>query len=390
MKTALRSLLVTLASLRLTVVCLSTALVLVLVGTLAQVNLNPVEVQRLYFQSWFIWWSAPSGGFSLPVFPGGHFIGAVLLLNLMGAHISRFVWSWRKAGIQLTHLGLIIMLAGGLATDLFSVSSHMYLRQGETKNYSDDDARTELAVTELTLGETNPVIAIPGEVLAACGSTSHVTLPFKVVVKGFYPNADLQMLGQENGPSIPAASNGAGAQVGLKPLPPVSDMNKRNQTCALVEIIPNKDGKSLGTWLVSVAIDQAQDFEVDGRRWSLELRFARYYKDYSLSLISFTHEIYPGTEIPKNFSSKVTLADAQHHEARQVQIYMNHPLRYLGDTYYQSGFQSDNSGTILQVVRNPSYQAPYISCIIVSLGLLMQFTYHLVGFARRTNAASAP
>ena len=390
MKTPLRRLIGALASLRLTVVCLATALVLVYAGTLAQVNLNPFEVQQQYFQSWLIFWSAPSGGFTMPVFPGGHLVGAVLLLNLIAAHIHRFSWGWSKAGIQLTHLGLIVMLAGGLATDLFSVSSHMALRMGETKNYSDDDARTELAVTEQTSAATNPVVAIPSEVLAACGSTSIDQLPFKVVVKGFYPNADLQMVGQENGPSVPAASNGAGAQIGLKALPTFTEMNKRNKTSALVEIVPNKGGKSLGTWLVSVAIDQAQDFEVDGRHWSMELRFARYYKDYSLSLISFTHETYPGTEIAKGFTSIITLADPKHNENRQVKIYMNHPLRYLGDTYYQSGFQSDDSGTILQVVRNPSYQAPYISCIIVSLGLLMQFTYHLVGFARRNNAATAP
>ena len=389
MKTALRRSLGVLASLRLTVVCLAVALVLVFAGTLAQVNLNPFEAQQQYFQSWFIWWSTASGGFTLPVFPGGHFVGAVLLLNLIAAHIHRFSWGWRKAGIQLTHLGLIIMLAGGLATDLFSVSSHMYLRQGETRNYSDDDARTELAVTELTSAATNPVIAIPSEVLAACGSTSHKELPFKIIVKGFYLNADLQMVGQQNGPSVPAASNGAGARIGLKPLPTFTEMNKRNKTSAVVEIVPNKDGKSLGTWLVSVNIDQGQEFEVDGRHWSMDLRFARYYKDYSLSLISFTHETYPGTEIAKGFSSVITLTDPKHNENRQVKIYMNHPLRYQGDTYYQAGYQADDS-TILQVVRNPSYQAPYISCIIVSLGLLMQFTYHLVGFARRNNAATAP
>ena len=389
MKTALRRLLGPVASLHLTVICLAAALVLVFAGTLAQVRLGLYFVQEQYFQSWLIWWSTSPGAFKLPVFPGGHFVGAVLLLNLIAAHIHRFSWSWRKAGIQLTHLGLIIMLACGLATDLFSVSSHMYLRQGETKNYSDDDIRTELAVTEQTSGATNRVIAIPGEVLSACGSTSHEALPFKVVVKGFYPNADLQMVGQENGPSVPAASNGAGAQIGIKALPTFSEMNKRNKTSAVVELISNKGGKSLGTWLVSVEIDQGQDFEVDGRHWSMALRFARYYKDYSLSLISFTHETYPGTDIAKGFSSIITLADAKHNENRQVKIHMNHPLRYLGDTYYQSGYQSDNS-TILQVVRNPSYQAPYISCVIVSLGLLMQFTYHLVGFARRANAAKAP
>jgi hypothetical protein len=35
------------------------------------------------------------------------------------------------------------------------------------------------------------------------------------------------------------------------------------------------------------------------------------------------------------------------------------------------------------VVRNPSYQAPYIACIVVSIGLIFQFTLHLTGFARR-------
>jgi cytochrome c biogenesis protein ResB len=102
-----------------------------------------------------------------------------------------------------------------------------------------------------------------------------------------------------------------------------------------------------------------------------------------MKLKDFTHELYPGTQIPKNFSSTIHLADDVNHERRQVLIYMNHPLRYLGDTYYQSGFEPDNSGTVLQVVRNPSYQAPYIACIVVSIGLIFQFTLHLTGFARR-------
>jgi hypothetical protein len=68
---------------------------------------------------------------------------------------------------------------------------------------------------------------------------------------------------------------------------------------------------------------------------------------------------------------------------------MNHPLRYQGDTYYQSSFLESDSGTVLQVVRNPSYQAPYVACIIVGLGLIYQFTFHLAGFVRRTKPATA-
>ena len=49
---------------------------------------------------------------------------------------------------------------------------------------------------------------------------------------------------------------------------------------------------------------------------------------------------------------------------------MNNPLRYDGETYYQSGFdRNDARVTILQVVRNPSWLTPYVACILVSLGL---------------------
>ena len=81
--------------------------------------------------------------------------------------------------------------------------------------------------------------------------------------------------------------------------------------------------------------------------------------------------------------------DLENRDSRQVLIYMNHPLRYLGDTYYQSGFEPDDSGTVLQVVRNPGYQAPYIACIIVGIGLIFQFTLHLTGIARRIKPAES-
>ena len=74
---------------------------------------------------------------------------------------------------------------------------------------------------------------------------------------------------------------------------------------------------------------------------------------------------------------------------RDVLIYMNHPLRYRVDTFYQSGFQRDEQASILQVVNNPSIVAPYVACVIVAAGLLVQFGYHLFGFSRRRRAALA-
>ena len=136
----LRKIVDLITSLKLTIVCLAAAMVLIFAGTIAQVHLGIHEAQQRYFQSLFVWWPPEGRGFKIPIFPGGHLIGAVLLINLIAAHAKRFHWAWRKLGIHLTHAGLIIMLAGGLFTDLFAVESHMRLGEGDTKNYSENTA----------------------------------------------------------------------------------------------------------------------------------------------------------------------------------------------------------------------------------------------------------
>jgi hypothetical protein len=171
-------------------------------------------------------------------------------------------------------------------------------------------------------------------------------------------------------------------------------VDDRDVVSAAVEIVPidfvsGAIQPPLGTWLVSDALGAPQTFSCAGRRWKMEMRPARYYKPYSVTLQKFTHEKYAGTEIPKNFASRVTLIDPERDVNRDVLIYMNHPLRYRGETFYQAGFQQDDSASILQVVHNPSFIAPYIACVIVAAGLLVQFGYHLVGFSRRRRTVLA-
>ena len=114
----------------------------------------------------FVWWPPEGRGFKIPIFPGGHLIGAVLLINLIAAHAKRFRWAWRKLGIHLTHAGLIIMLAGGLFTDLFAVESHMRLeRRRNEELFGGHRAVMELAVIDTTDPEFDQVTAIPEAVL---------------------------------------------------------------------------------------------------------------------------------------------------------------------------------------------------------------------------------
>src|SRR5687768_7528417 len=118
-----------LVSLKLTIVLLVFSMVLVFVATLDQVNLGIWAVQEKYFRSFVVYTQV--GRFALPVFPGGYTIGGLLLANLIAAHVFRFAFLWRKAGIFLTHLGLIVLLVGELLTGLWQEDFHLRLTAGE-------------------------------------------------------------------------------------------------------------------------------------------------------------------------------------------------------------------------------------------------------------------
>src|SRR5438046_8281689 len=261
-----RKLIDLITSLKLTIVCLAAGMVLIFAGTLAQVHLGIHEAQQRYFKSFFVVWPAEGRGIKFPIFPGGHLIGGVLLINLIAAHVKRFRWGWRKVGIHLTHAGLIIMLAGGLFTDLFAVESHMQLANGDAKNYSEDLRQTELAVIDTSGDDLDQVTAIPDTVLRHNRVIDHWSLPFRIAVRIFYQNSRLRMLSQAGAGAQPIANQGPGAMIAVDPVMRATASDERNVPSAAIEIRP-RDGGSLGTWLVSDALGAPQPFSCGGRTW---------------------------------------------------------------------------------------------------------------------------
>jgi hypothetical protein len=183
------------------------------------------------------------------------------------------------------------MLAGGLFTDLFAIESHMRLGVGDTKNYSEDARRMELAVIDNTKNGLDQVTAIPDTILRQSRVIDHWSLPFRIVVRSFYQNSRVQILSEA----------GKGAQIVVQSAPRATGVDEHDVTSAAIEIIPKHSGTSLGTRLVSDALGAPQTFSCDGRNWMIALRATRYYKPYSLTLQKFTHERYAGTEIRKTF-----------------------------------------------------------------------------------------
>jgi hypothetical protein len=488
-----RSLWKFLTSLRVTIVLLACAIVLVFIGTVAQADEGLFQVQDRYFRHWFVV-GTTLWGRHLPwlIWPGGYTLGFGLLINLIAAHIKRFHWSMSKIGIQLTHIGIIILLVGQLSTDMLQVESRMTFLEGETDNYLESHRHHELAfMTDAGDGQ-DQVVSVPEALIVKGHEIAVPKMPFTVRVKEYAPNSDLvshtkvkeaaakmtvalatlegefssaaaleslaqtaeqnpmrvkmwrdalqavgekdttdivasakrvaaqpeqaaklmtdlktrfrsQMLqafsmqgadeqmaakiigaGQTVTPAMlpPASADGAGAHATITPQPEVKDMDSRNIPYAVLEVLA--DGKSAGTWLVSPALRE-QELSVGGKIVRVAFREERNYLPFSMKLVHATHKVYAGSDIPKDFRSRVLIDNPKTKENREVEISMNNPLRYGGLAFYQYQMTKDEldrstGQSVLQVVRNPSWLAPYIGCITVALGMIWQFLHHLVAF----------
>lgn len=367
-------------SLRLTVVLLGMGIILVFWGTIAQVHLGLYKAQNDFFRSFFVFWEPKGSGLRIPIFPGGYLVGSLLILNLFAAHFRYYQPGKKKVGIILIHLGLVLLLFGQLLTDFLAVESTMHIRNGGIKNYSEAMRYYELAIVDTSDPKTDKVVAIPGNLLARQKEISVPDLPFAIRVKRYFPNSSLVQTNLAGFDPVEITA-GFGAGIFWKPLPHETETDSRDMPSGTVEILTPQG--SLGTYLVTAFLDQPQTFDVNGRHYEMFLRLERYYKPFSLQLVEFRHDKYAGTDVAKNFSSRVRLIRPDTGEDREILIRMNTPLRYKGETYYQASFDPDNQGTILQVVRNPGWLTPYLACVMVAAGLVTQFLSHLIGFATK-------
>ena len=379
-------------SLRLTVVLLGLSVLLIFFGTLSQVDEGLWRSQKIWFESYLVTnqhlqlfgWK-----FVVPIFPGGYLIGFTLLAALILAFIQRFTWKWNKLGVNLNHGGVILLLIGQLLTQQFARESFIEFKEGQSKSYAEHHLRNELAFSHETSPGRDEVVVVPESMIKNGGTISAPNLPFTVRIKEGGSNCQIR----RRGPAIdgPAkATAGAGTEVTVIPLAESHDMDSRNLPYAYVEIFEKE--KSLGTWLVTPWLSMLgaapQEISVAGKKFQVELRFERFYQPFEMTLLKTSNEIYRGTDIPKNFRSRVRVVDTNTREAREVDIYMNHPLRYAGQTFYQARMGREPDGerrgtSALQVVSNPSWLTPYVGCYVVAVGMYLQFRQHLVGFLNK-------
>src|SRR5437868_586966 len=185
------------ASLRVTVVLFVIGVVLVFLGTLAQMDEGIWTVVGKYFRSMLVWvpWqlfvrfgqvffgvspdAKVGGSFA---FPGGWLIGSLLLINLLAAHAVRFRLAWRRSGILILHAGMVVMMLGELITGLYQVEARLSVEHGEAVNFVDINGEVELALTDSSATDTDTVSVVPGSILRKGGVIQADALPVDVEV----------------------------------------------------------------------------------------------------------------------------------------------------------------------------------------------------------------
>ena len=380
------------SSLKLTVVLLSFSLVLIFFGTLDQVQYGIWHTQELYFESFLVVWTFPEHAplgqhlnwIRIPM-PGGYLLGGMLLINLLAAHFTRFKMSWMKCGIFLIHSGLILLLISELMTDILAVESQMPVDEGGTSNYSQGFRENELVFIDRSHPEHDSVHTIPASLLKPGKRIDVPNTPLSIRTVRYHGNAEIGRA-TSGSPAESIATRGAAVRMGIivNPKPETYSEDEINTVTAFVEVIKGED--SLGTWLVSNVMDERfppQMVDAGDLSYEIALRFTRHYYPFEIELIDFKHEKYPGTEVPFNFSSEVKVTHQDSTKNQKALIYMNHPLRYEGLTFFQASFANQDKTSIFQVVRNPGWLLPYLSVLLMGLGMCVQFGMHFFKFLRK-------
>ena len=304
----------------------------------------------------------------------------------------------KRAGVVLLHAGIGLMMYYELHVSLTAIETQMNLEEGETSSFVHDIRTFELAVIDKTDPKSDRVVAIPRSLLLDSAPTSatgvakpidFAELPFTVEITRFEPNSHLRAASSQD---ANPATTGLGVEWFAESKRPGSGTDadsKVDMATAYVTLKSRDGGKPLGTYLVGMLLSMSGETDtvaVGDKVYELSLRAKRYYKDYRFTLKDVRNETYIGTSTPRSYASTTAIVDPTRNVDEEKTIWMNNPLRFANETFYQSGYHKGQDGaehTTLSVVANTGWMMPYVSCMLVAIGMLAHFLILLVRFLTR-------
>lgn len=409
-----------LGSMKLAVWLVLTLAALTWLGTIAQLEASIHDVQREYFESWFVVAELPVSLWNQPLFdgdgdgrgfvlriplPGAYPVLALLFVNLLVGGMLRLRWSARNAGILIIHVGIASLLVAGFVKLHFSYSGNMQLfetpkdgnrLQGRSYEAASFASFHDFELALLTdKGDTIEERVVPESALWPARDDGSVTLrgnglPFTVQVHHFVDHSRALPKGPMVNTTMPVVD---GAFLRKEVYARGEERKSDRETAGCyVRVFPHT-AQGNAARIEGVLWGQTNQpyeerrlpftFTVDGQRYGLDLRHVVYDLPFAIRLDRFVKEDHPGTMAPKEFRSFVSVIDDG--QVQEAQIFMNNPVRRDGYVAYQAGWGPQPMGgppwyTGLEISYNPSDIWPALACFVIAFGMLLHFTMKLVRF----------
>lgn len=332
--------------------------VLLTIGTVSQKTIGLYQAQERFFSSWFLW----LGGF-IPV-PGTMMCLTVVFLGLL-VKLSAQKWTKINLGTLVIHIGALLLLLGGFITAVSSEEGYVIIKEGDTASYVEDYFEVELAILDAVTEEQ--VAIFKSDTLRNGYESTVSSTPFVIEIDSYHKNV---IPVRRDIPRTEDA-HGMAQNIELKPLPRSVEEESNN---AGLNFYIRGAGQADGFYSIFEQMPVKQTVTTDGgRSFVLDLRPVRTKLPFSIYLQDFKKEVYPGTDMARSYRSVVVLRDRDRNLEWQSIISMNEPLRYKGYTLYQSSFlrAGEQEFTVLALVRNAGRLFPYISSIVICIGLLI-------------------
>lgn len=338
--------------------------------------------------------------------PGLRIVWQLLQASIASCVLLAGLWMVfkKRGGNVLIHAGVGLLMVGQFVFGDRQIEQRIGLAEGSSTNLAVIEDEIEIALIDTSDPDKNTVYAIPEAMIRSTGPGQVIddeSLPCKLRIVEFMPNSILE-------PVEDSQTNPATAGMGLKSIArnikpyggAVAD--KVNLASAYVEILDKQTDESLGTYLLAqeqndqsqlyaaLLQDNREQVEIDGKPFEMAIRYRQERKGYDVFLKDVQRIDYSGTETPRDYSSVIVITDRETGESQEDKTWMNNPVRYQGETFYQSRYNKLPTGngqfietTGLQVVENAGWVIPYVACMMVFWGMFAHFGGTFFRFANK-------
>lgn len=335
-------------------------MLLLVAGTVAQKDLGIFAAQQMYFSSWVIWF----GPFPLP---GAYFTLGAISICLLAKFLLYSPWRRHQAGIILAHLGVLILMIGGMLTAMTQQEGFMSIGEGQSATSISSYHARVLSVEK----DGQAYAQIPFDSLVRGEKIGKPALPFSVSVADICKNCAPRPVKSAQG------RHGLAEKVTLTAAPPEKE-DETDLSGVTLEVSGLKDEQD-GTYVTMEEIPHKPTIETASGTYSFHMARAQTVLPFSIELKKFTRDLHPGTDIARAFLSEIIVHDGA--VSWPYTIQMNEPLRYKGYTFYQASFlvRPDGEYSVLSAVQNKGRVFPYIASVIIFAGLLLHVLIRLNG-----------